>query len=31
MVDACIDTTNLDDVHFKKLFHRKTDMKSVIF
>lgn len=29
--DACLDTTNMDDTSFKKLFSRKTDMKSLWF
>jgi hypothetical protein len=31
MTDACLDTTNMDDVNFKKLFSRKTEMKSLLF
>jgi hypothetical protein len=31
MIDACLDTTNMDDTSFKKLFSRKTDMKTLWF
>jgi hypothetical protein len=31
MSDACIDTSNMDDVNFKKLFSRKTEMNSLLF